>query len=166
MNFSSSGGSNPIGTFSENLDEHVLNSSYFRRSDVAIPLPFRSSAPSIPIVTNCPPGTESNSELRFPLVLPSARHQSDDNNAESSDTQQFEGSQSTEINLSCSDLDLNIEPSNFLNRRTKLERFASLLCSPHEPRPYAPLQAVFISQFVFYLAYYKHFLMTFFLFYS
>ena len=143
---SSSDMNHSTGIFSENLDEHVLNSSYFRRSDVAIPLPFRSSVLHIPIVPNSQPGTETRSELRFPLLLPFDRRQSGDNSSESSESMHYVRAdnttdQSTEINISCSDIDLNKEPPNFLLRGTLLEQIASRLCSPKEPRPYAPLQA-------------------------
>ena len=163
----SSDGNNSTGIYSENLDEHVLNSSYFRRSDVAIPLPFRSSEHHIPIVTNSQTGTETHSELRFPLLLPFDRRQSGDNSSESSEPNHYSRAenttdQSTEI-FSCSDIDLNKEPPNYLYHGTSLEQIASRLCSPKELRPYAPLQAFYfnflsnhyvkISKYIFYLPY-------------
>lgn len=138
-------GNNSAVSSSGNLDEQALNSSYFRRSDVAIPLPFRSSVTNIPIVLNSRSGTENSSDLRFPLVLPLDRRQDRCNVSESSEAFHFEGAgtmadQSTEIDISCSDIDLNVDPSNYLHRRTWLERIASHLCSPKEPRPLEPLQ--------------------------
>ena len=153
---SSFDGNNSNGIFSENLDEHVLNSSYFCRFDVAIPLPFRSSVHHIHIVPNSQPGTETSSELIFPLLLPLDRRQSGDSSSESSESMHYiradnTTDQSTEINISSSDIDLNKEPPNFLLRGTLLEQIASRLCSPKKPRPYAPLQAFFISTFCYIL---------------